>query len=269
VGLLPRAVDVVGRWRWLLVDEQSGAPLADHQVALDPGSAVAQAFAGLDRILRWQADPVRRAASEAALVERIGGWIGGQVLGTRIGRAIAAEAPVTVRPQVPERADFLSFAPLELAHGLRCVGGWQDRCLSGERVDPSCRPGLVPPPQSAFTGFRFPAEVIVVAVGWYLRYSLSYRDIEELLVERGAEVDHVSVFRRVQRFTPLLADAARFARHSPGNRWFVDEAYVKINGIWWYVYRAVDQYGQVIHVLVSAHRDAAAAGGSSPGRCRR
>jgi transposase-like protein len=67
------------------------------------------------------------------------------------------------------------------------------------------RPGLCLPPKSAFAGFRFPPEVIVVAVRWYLRFNLSYRDIEELLVERGVEVDHVTVYRWVQRFTPLLA----------------------------------------------------------------
>jgi hypothetical protein len=64
----------------------------------------------------------------------------------------------------------------------------------------------------------------------------------------------------VQRFTPLLADAARFCRHSPGDRWFVDETYIKVHGAWRYVYRAVDQYGQVIDVLVSARRDADADG---------
>jgi len=64
-------------------------------------------------------------------------------------------------------------------------------------------------PSSAFKGFRFPPEVIVLAARWYLRFGLSYRDVEELLVERGIEVDHVTVFRWVQRFTPLLADAAR------------------------------------------------------------
>jgi transposase-like protein len=101
--------------------------------------------------------------------------------------------------------------------------------------------------------------VIVVAIRWYLRYGLSYRDVEELMVERGVEVDHVTVFRWVQRFTPLLADAARFCRHSPGDRWFVDETYVKVNGVWRYVYRAVDQHGQVVDVLVSARRDATAA----------
>jgi transposase-like protein len=101
--------------------------------------------------------------------------------------------------------------------------------------------------------------VIVVAVRWYLRYGLSYRDVEELLVERGVEVDQVTVYRWVRRFTPLLADAARFCRHSPGDRWFVDETYVKVNGVWRYVYRAVDQYGQVIDVLVSSRRDTHAA----------
>jgi hypothetical protein len=83
------------------------------------------------------------------------------------------------------------------------------------------RPAL--PPRSAFGGFRFPPEVIVVAVRLYLRYNLSYRDVEELLIERGVEVDHVTVLRWVQRFTPLSADAARFCRHAPGGRWFVDE----------------------------------------------
>jgi transposase-like protein len=101
--------------------------------------------------------------------------------------------------------------------------------------------------------------VIVVAVHWYLRYCLSYRDVEELLVERGVEVDHVTVYRWVQRYTPLLAAAAQFCRHSPGDRWHVDETYVKVNGVWRYVYRAVDQDGQTIDVLVSARRDAGAA----------
>ena len=63
----------------------------------------------------------------------------------------------------------------------------------------------------------------------------------------------------MQRFTPLLADAARFTRHAPGERWFVDETYVKVNGVWRYVYRAVDHHGQVIDVLLSARRDGAAA----------
>jgi len=101
--------------------------------------------------------------------------------------------------------------------------------------------------------------VITVAVRWYLRYSLSYRDLEELLAERGVEVDHVTVYRWVQRFAPLFADAARPLRHAAGDRWFVDETYVKVAGRWRYLYRAVDQYGQIIDVMMSEHRDTAAA----------
>ena len=63
----------------------------------------------------------------------------------------------------------------------------------------------------------------MLAVRWYLRYGLSYRDVEELLAERGVQVDHVTIYRWVQRFTPLLMDAARPCRHAPGDRWFVDE----------------------------------------------
>src|SRR3954466_8981366 len=119
---------------------------------------------------------------------------------------------------------------------------------------------------SAFAGFRFPPEVIVVAIRWYLPFNLSYRDVEELLAERGVEVDHVTVYRWVQRFTPLLADAARFARHSPGDRWYADETYVRVNGVWRYVYRAVDQHGQVIDVLLCPAGTPRPLVGSSPER---
>jgi hypothetical protein len=67
----------------------------------------------------------------------------------------------------------------------------------------------------------------VLAVRWYLRFGLSYRDVEELLTEGGVQVDHVTIYRWVQRFTPLLADAARPCRHLVGDRWQVDETYVK------------------------------------------
>ncbi len=114
-------------------------------------------------------------------------------------------------------------------------------------------------PSSAFKSFRFPTGNIVLALRWYLRYGLSYRDVEERLGERGVEVDHVTVFRWVQRFTPLLANAAGPCRHLVGDRWYVDETYVRVAGRWRYVYRAVDQYGQTIEVRVSTRRDLRAA----------
>jgi transposase-like protein len=101
--------------------------------------------------------------------------------------------------------------------------------------------------------------VIVLAVRWYLRFGLSYRDVEELLAERGIEVDHVTVHGWAHRFAPSLADAARFARHRVDDRWFVDETYVKVAGRWVYLYRAVDQFGQVIDVYASTGRDGEAA----------
>jgi IS6 family transposase len=112
---------------------------------------------------------------------------------------------------------------------------------------------------SVFAGFRFPREVIAVAVRWYLRYGLSYRDVEELLAERGVTVDLVTVYRWVQRVTPEFIEAARLCRHAPGDRWFADETYIKVAGRWTYLYRAVDQQGQVIDVLLSARCDLAAA----------
>ena len=93
------------------------------------------------------------------------------------------------------------------------------------------------PPRSAFAGFRFPVDVIVLAVRWYLRFGLSYRDVEELLSERGVEVDHVTVYRWVLRFAPILAETARPCRHAVGDRWQVDETSVKVAGQWRYVYR--------------------------------
>jgi transposase, IS6 family len=88
---------------------------------------------------------------------------------------------------------------------------------------------------------------------------LSYRDVEELLAERGIQVHHVTVYGWVQTFTPEFIDSARPARHATGDRWFVDETCAKVAGRWTYLYREVDQHGQVIDVLVSQRRDARAA----------
>jgi transposase, IS6 family len=114
---------------------------------------------------------------------------------------------------------------------------------------------------SSPAGYRFPREVIAVAGRWYLRYGLSYRDVEELLAERGIEVDHVTVYRWVQTLTSEFIDAARPSRHSVGDRWFVDGPTSRV-----YLYRAVDQHGQLIDVLACERRDGAAARPCSPER---
>jgi IS6 family transposase len=118
---------------------------------------------------------------------------------------------------------------------------------------------LRPAPSSPFAGFRFPPEVITLAVRWYLRFGLSYRDVEELLAERGVEVDHTTVYRWVHRFAPEFEDAARARRHMVGDRWHVDETYVKVGGTWRYLFRAIDQFGQVIDLFLSSRRDSSAA----------
>ncbi len=120
-------------------------------------------------------------------------------------------------------------------------------------------PHLRPAPRSAFAGYRFPPEVITLAVRWYLRFGLSYRDVGELLAERGIEVDHVSIYRWVQRFAPEFAEAARGRQHVIADRWHVDETYLKVGGVWRYLFRAIDQFGQVIDVFLSSRGNREAA----------
>ena len=104
----------------------------------------------------------------------------------------------------------------------------------------------------AFRGYRFPAAVILWAVRWYLQFPISYRDLEAMLADRGVAVDHVTLYRWVQRFAPELE--RRLRRHLRPCRgpWHVDETYVRVGGEWRYLYRAVDGTGQTIDFLLSA-----------------
>src|SRR5215469_4873991 len=106
---------------------------------------------------------------------------------------------------------------------------------------------------------QFEPEVILLAVGWYLRFSLSYRDVEALLGERGISVDHVTLWRWVQRYAPELERRLRKGLKATNDSWRVDETYVRVKGKWVYLYRAVDSEGATIDFLLSARQDAAAA----------
>ena len=106
---------------------------------------------------------------------------------------------------------------------------------------------------------QFEPEVILLAVGWYLRFSLSYRDVEELLAERGLHADHVTVWRWVQRYAPEIERRLRSRLRPTNDSWRVDETYIRVKGKWVYLYRAVDSSGATIDFLLSTKRDAAAA----------
>ena len=101
--------------------------------------------------------------------------------------------------------------------------------------------------------------LILCAVRWYLRYSLSLRDVEELLDERGLQADHTTVWRWVQRYGPELEQRLRRHLKSTNKSWRVDETYVRVQGRWCYLYRAIDSAGATIDFLLSALRDADAA----------
>ena len=116
---------------------------------------------------------------------------------------------------------------------------------------------------------QFEPEVILLAVGWYLRFSLSYRDVEELLAELGLRADHVTVWRWVQRYGPEMEQRLRRRLKPTNDSWRVDETYMRVKGKWVYLYRAVDSTGATIDFLLSAKRDAAAAERSRKGFGRR
>jgi hypothetical protein len=116
--LVLRAVDVASQWqwRWLLSDQETGLPLADHAVKLDPASDDVVAFGDLYECARWRAAPDRRDEDEARVVARAGAWAGRELLGEQVGAAIVAAAPVTVRVSVPDVLGHVLGWPVELAH---------------------------------------------------------------------------------------------------------------------------------------------------------
>src|SRR5215212_9813374 len=110
-----------------------------------------------------------------------------------------------------------------------------------------------------FKGRHFEARLILQAVSWYLRYPLSYRDIEELFQERGLEVDHATLNRWVLAYAPLIERRLRAFRQPHCGSIRIDETYIKIRGQWRYLYRAIDKHGTPVDFLLTAKRDLEAA----------
>jgi len=106
---------------------------------------------------------------------------------------------------------------------------------------------------------HFEAEIILLCVRWYLHYSLSYRDLEEMMRERGLQVDHTTIYRWVQHYAPELEMRCRPHLKATNDSWRVDETYIKIKGTWTYLYRVVDSDGNTLEFLLSPTRDAEAA----------
>src|SRR5260370_23678080 len=103
--------------------------------------------------------------------------------------------------------------------------------------------------QHLFKWRHFEAEIILLCVRWYLRYALSYRDLEEMLQERGITVDHTTIYRWVQRYAPELERRCRPHLKRTNDSWRVGENYVKVKGTWMYLYRAVGSVGNTLAVF--------------------
>src|SRR5436853_947639 len=110
--------------------------------------------------------------------------------------------------------------------------------------------------QNRFKWRHYEADIILLCVRWYLRYSLSYRDLEEMMRERGLHVDHTTIYRWVQRYAPELEKRCKPHLKATTDSWRVDETYVKIKKTWMYLYRAVDSQGNTLEFLLSPTRDA-------------
>ena len=110
-----------------------------------------------------------------------------------------------------------------------------------------------------FKGSHFEREIVLWGVRWYVAYPISYRQLEEMMEERGVQVDHSSLNRWVLKYVPLLDQAFRTRKRRVGDSWRMDETYVRIRGRWKYLYRAVDKAGNTVDFLLTAQRDRKAA----------
>src|SRR5262245_46956220 len=123
----------------------------------------------------------------------------------------------------------------------------------------ACRRTFTARTGTPFARHRWPLEVITTAVRWYFRYRLSAADVRDLLAERRIDVSARTILAWAHKFGPLLAAEGRRHARPVGARWWTDETYVRVGGRWAYLYRAVDESGQVVDVLLREHRDLASA----------
>ncbi len=112
-----------------------------------------------------------------------------------------------------------------------------------------------------FKGRHFQRDIILWAVRWYCKYGISYRELQEMLAERGVNVDHSTIYRWVQRYAPEMEKRLRWYWRNPSDLcpWHMDETYVKVNGRWAYLYRAVDSRGRTVDFYLSSRRNSKAA----------
>ena len=151
-----------------------------------------------------------------------------------------ASAALTVRPFTPGYSIGLCCKSSPLRRG--------GSSARGERA------------MSDFKGRHFEGEVVLWAVRWYCRYGVSYRDLEQMMGERGVSVDHSTIYRWVQKYAPEIEKRLRWQWRGPrSTSWRVDETYVKVRGQWAYLYRAVDKHGNTIDFYLSPTRNTAAA----------
>ena len=163
--------------------------------------------------------------------------------------------PVLDARQRLDAADQPAPQSMECSHAATQEGGFCCKCGRADhliRYIVTRRPAL-------FRGRHFEDVIIVLCVRWYLRYSLTYRDLEEIMAERNLSVDHVTIWRWVQRYAPVLNHRIRPEMRHRNRSWRVDETYIKVAGKWAYLYRAVDSAGETIEFMLSPKRDLIAA----------
>src|SRR5450755_2479515 len=194
----------------------------------------------------------------------------GDVLGRLFGTMAVPSNETSLATQNPVFAEGLAVARMALDQAQLAAQRAEE---TGEEVQGLCckkkadllewkeknTRGSVMAEQHPFKWRHFQPEIILLCVRWYLRYSLSYRDLEEIMAERGLSVDHTTIYRWVQEYAPQFDKRCRPHLKACNDSWKVDETYIKIKKVWMYLYRAVDSEGSTLEFLLSPTRDAEAA----------